>query len=87
MAEISVFLQDDSNIPTPTIALREPQFAASRRKEITGLLEKGVFKITKLANVPQGVRLFNSRFVDEIKNLGTNKAFEKSQLVVQAYNN
>ena len=36
--------------------------------------------------MPKGVRLFNSRFVDEIKNKGTDKAFEKSRLVVQAYN-
>jgi hypothetical protein len=36
--------------------------------------------------VPQGIRLFNSRFVDEIKFPGTPKAFEKSRLVVQAYN-
>ena len=56
-------------------------------KEITGLLKKGVFKITKLINIPQGIRLFNSRFVDKIKNPGTNKAFKKSRLVIQAYNN
>jgi hypothetical protein len=36
--------------------------------------------------VPRGVRIFNSRFVDEIKNEGTDKAFEKSRLVVQAFN-
>jgi hypothetical protein len=40
----------------------------------------------RLTDIPQGVRLFNSRFVDEIKNKGTDKAFEKSRLVVQAYN-
>jgi hypothetical protein len=62
------------------------QFAASRQKELTGLLEKGVFEITKLADVPQGARLFNSRFVDKIKNKGTDKAYEKSRLVIQAYN-
>ena len=33
------------------------------------------------------MRIFNSRFVDEIKNEGTAMAFEKSRLVVQAYNN
>ena len=37
-------------------------------------------------DIPQGIRLFNSRFVDEVKNTGTSKAFEKSQLIVQAYN-
>ena len=40
----------------------------------------------KLVDVPQGIQLFNSHFVDEIKNLGTNKAFKKSQLVIQVYN-
>ncbi len=30
--------------------------------------------------------IFNSRFVDEIKKEGTATAFEKSRLVVQAYN-
>ena len=39
-----------------------------------------------MSEVPQGARIFNSRFVDEVKNKGTNKAFTKSRLVVQAYN-
>jgi hypothetical protein len=80
MADITIYLQDDYLQDDAT------QFSASRQKELAGLLEKGVFEITKLADVPQGVRLFNSRFVDEIKNPGTDKAFEKSRLVVQAYN-
>ena len=36
--------------------------------------------------MPKGIRIFNLRFVDEIKNPGTETAFEKSRLVVQAYN-
>lgn len=62
------------------------QFAASRQKELTGLLEKGVFETVTLTDVPEGKRLLNSRFVDEIKHVGTSKAFEKSRLVIQAYN-
>jgi hypothetical protein len=77
LTDITVFLQEDSN---------HKQFETSRQKEITGLIEKGVFKITNPQDVPAGVRIFNSRFVDEIKNPGTDKAFEKSRLVVQAYN-
>jgi hypothetical protein len=46
-----------------------------------------MFDIVKLNNIPKAVRLFNSRFVDEIKNPSIDKAFEKSRLVVQAYNN
>jgi hypothetical protein len=78
-ANVTIFLQNDDNQPYH-------QFKASRQKEIAGLLEKGVFEIVNLKNVPPGTRLFNSRFVDEIKNKGTDKAFEKSRLVVQAYN-
>jgi len=76
MANTTSYLQNDGNT----------QFSALRQKEVTGLLKKGVFKIIKLHDMPKGVRLFNSRFVDEIKNKGTDKAFEKLQLVVQAYN-
>jgi hypothetical protein len=36
--------------------------------------------------VLDGVCIFNSRFVDEVKNKGTTKEFIKSRLVVQAYN-
>jgi hypothetical protein len=62
------------------------QFSTSCQKELTSLLEKGVFEVVKLVDVPDGIRLFNSRFVDEIKNPRTDLAFEKSRLVVQAYN-
>ena len=77
MADITIFLQDDNNYS---------QFKASRQKEITGLLEKGVFKLIDPQEVPAGVRIFNSHFIDEIKNKSTDKVFEKSRLVVQAYN-
>ena len=36
--------------------------------------------------MPQGNRVFNFRFINEIKNPSTNKAFKKSRLVIQAYN-
>ncbi|EED17146.1 hypothetical protein TSTA_022030 [Talaromyces stipitatus ATCC 10500] len=62
------------------------QFDQSQEKEINGLLENGVFKVVKVDDIPKGTRIFNSRFVNEIKNWGTDKAFEKSRLVVQAYN-
>ena len=34
----------------------------------------------------KGARIFNSRFVNEIKNKGTDKELQKSRLVIQAYN-
>ena len=78
MANISVFLKNDAS---------QPPFTKSRRKKINGLLEKGAFKVVSISDVPSGMRIFNSCFVDEIKNEGTATAFKKSRLVVQAYNN
>jgi hypothetical protein len=72
--DVTLFLQED------------PQYEDSRQSEIAGLLEKGVFTVTSRANVPEGVRIFNSRFVDEIKNKGTENELKKSRLIVQAYN-
>ena len=73
-ADVTVFLQEDS------------VFTTSRQQEVVGLVEKGVFEVIDYADIPEGARIFKSRFVDEIKNKGTDKAFEKSRLVVQAYN-
>ncbi len=79
IADISVYLQD--NTPEGTL----PLYTDSWQKELNGLLEKGVFEVVNKDNILQGVRIFNSRFVDEIKHLGTDKVFKKSRLVVQAY--
>jgi hypothetical protein len=81
-ANISIYLQDEDNDQLTN----SNQFVISRQKEIKGLLEKGVFELVNPKDIPQSNRVFNSRFVDEIKNPGTDKAFEKSRLVVQAYN-
>ena len=68
------------------VLVQETPFTDSQRKEINGLLEKGVFVVIAERDVPQGVHIFNSHFINEIKHPSTNKAFEKSRLVVQAYN-
>ncbi|KHJ30932.1 hypothetical protein EV44_g3972 [Erysiphe necator] len=59
-----------------SILLQSPSFSESRAKEINGLLEKGVFEIIDIVSVPKGVRIYNSRFVDEVKNVGTDHACE-----------
>lgn len=61
-------------------------FVESRRKELNGLFDSNVFSIIEEQDIPPGIRIFGSRFVDTIKNEGTEKAFEKSRLVVQGYN-
>ena len=63
----------------------QPNFVDSRRKELDGLLNRGVFAFIKVNEIPPKARIFNSRFVDRVKNEGTANAMEKSRLVIQAY--
>jgi hypothetical protein len=84
LAPVSLFAAAFKFDPVVHIALS--QFAAFRQKEINDLIEKGVFQSVKTDDVSLDVRIFNSRFVNEIKHLDTDKAFEKSRLVVQTFN-
>ena len=61
------------------------KYAASRKKEIDGLLERGVFSPASLSDA-RGYRTFGSRFVDYEKNAGTPDVFEKSRFVSKNYN-
>lgn len=63
----------------------EEIFAASRQKELRGLLDMNVFEPVPLSSVPQGTRIFDSHFVDEMKMPGTAQAYPRSRLVVQAF--
>lgn len=53
------------------------KYAASRKKKIDGLLNRGVF-IPATVSDAHGHRIYKSRFVDYVKNEGTPNAFEKS---------
>ncbi|KAI0996581.1 hypothetical protein K3495_g11603 [Podosphaera aphanis] len=73
-----------SNNPTPQIRPAH----LTRRQPAQGvgwITGRGVFEFVNFSDIPPNVRIFNSRFVDQIKNAGTAKAFEKSRLVVQAF--
>ncbi len=61
-------------------------FIASRQKKIASLLEKNVFLSINKKNVSTNIRIFNSRFVNEVKNSNTEKTFEKFRLMMQAFN-
>jgi hypothetical protein len=87
-ADIIVFLQDDdaNSNQFEYLSLSTPTFAESRRKEITDLLEKRVFELIIIDAVLRDVRIFNSRFVDEVKHSGTPDVYEKFRLMIQTYN-
>jgi hypothetical protein len=70
---------------TDTQSKPQPDFTSSRQKELDGLIKRGVFEFVRNTDTPADARIFNSRFVDQIKLEGTPKAYEKSRLVVQAY--
>jgi hypothetical protein len=81
-ADIIVFLQDDEEISSTSTFT----FADSRRKEINDLLKRQVFEIITISEVLKNVRIFNFRFVDEIKHSDTSQAYKKFRLMIQAYN-
>ena len=60
-------------------------FEAFIKEELKALRASGVFKIVKFDPCKHGnIRIFNSRFVNEIKGK-TTILYEKSKLVIQAY--
>ncbi|KAJ5904893.1 uncharacterized protein N7473_001809 [Penicillium subrubescens] len=80
--ELSIKLRNDGVITTPGLP-----FDQSRNEEIEGLIARGVFDFVRYDPVKHaGIRIFNSRLVNEIKGKATGTPFEKSRLVIQAYN-
>jgi hypothetical protein len=80
--ELSLELRQKGIITT----LGEP-FEASRRKEIEGLIARGVFEIIDSDSEEiRNARIFGSRTVNEIKGKETTTPYEKTRLVIQAFN-
>ncbi len=90
LADIIVFFQDEDSHSNQFedlfISISTFIFENSRRKEINDLLKRRVFELIIIENVSRDVRIFNFRFVDEIKHSSTSDAYEKFKLVIQAYN-
>jgi hypothetical protein len=84
-ADITVFLQDDVDSSSSTFVLTST-FIESRRKEINDLLKRQIFEIIIISEVFKNVRIFNFRFVDEIKHSDISQAYEKFKLMIQTYN-
>jgi hypothetical protein len=79
--ELSTKLRKDGIITTPG-----KPFEISQQQEIDGLIARGVFEFVQYdPDKHSGVRIFNSRLVNEVKGKTTSTPFEKSRLVIQAY--
>ncbi len=61
------------------------QLSTSGQKEIQGLLEKDVFQLVMPEEASSRKQVFNTRFIDNIKNPCANKTYEKNRLVVNVY--
>jgi hypothetical protein len=63
-------------------------FEVSQKQEINNLIARGIFQFEQYNPTKyQGIRIFNSRIINKIKNKATNIPYKKSRLVIQAYNN
>ena len=56
-----------------------PQFIAARKKEVTGLLDKGTSKVVLKEYIPEDSNVHSGRFVLAIKNKGTNEEIYKAR--------
>jgi hypothetical protein len=76
--ELVIKLQKDSVITT-----LGNLFKRSQQQEIDGLITKEVFEFVQYnLNKYSGVRIFNSRLVNKVKEKAINSLFKKSRLVV-----
>src|SRR6266571_8376200 len=76
-------LQKEGRITTP----RAP-FQVSDKQEINSFITRGVFKFEKYDPTKfNGVYIFKSRMVNEIKGKANDATFKKLRLIIQGYNN
>ena len=79
--ELSLQLRNEGKITTPG----QP-FEASDQQEIDHLIGRGVFRFEQYdAGRHEGIHIFKSRMVNEIKGKTTEIPYEKSRLVIQGY--
>lgn len=57
---------DKSNVFIKNTDMQSAKYTASKHKKIARLLEKEVFKVVNIDNIPRNIQIFNSYFVDEI---------------------
>lgn len=60
------------------------EFNNRRKDKLEVLLRKGTFKDMRMREVPEGIRVLDSRFIDEIKGAGE-RILNKSRLIAQNY--
>ena len=77
-----IYFFSNANKPAPN----HHPYVESRKKKMIELIEKKVFISVSKKEMSENMRIFNSRFVNEVKNADTKSTFEKSRLIIQTYN-
>ena len=85
-SDIYFFSNINKSVINHHSGLNKLPYVKSKKKEVIELIEKRIFIFVNKKKVSEDMRIFNSRFVNEVKNAGTDSTFEKSRLVMQAYN-
>jgi hypothetical protein len=63
-------------------------FETFQRAEIEGLIGNGVFRVKRYDFTKyNGIRIFKSRIINEIKGKSTNSPYEKLRMIIQSYSN
>jgi hypothetical protein len=55
------------------VRANDPKMTEAKRKEIRGLLERGIFKIIMCSKIPAGANILGGRYVLSIKDSGTDR--------------
>lgn len=59
----------------------------SKKKKINSLFKKKDFELVFILKMLKNIKIFNSCFVNKIKNIKIANAFEKLRLIIEIYNN
>ena len=58
------------------------QYTTSKQKKIARLFEKDIFKVVTSTDILNNIQTFNFYFIDKVKHVSTDQAYEKCQLVI-----
>ena len=80
---INLMVDDDAY--AYTVPTDEHTFVGARNREVKGLFDQKVFEVVDRSNVPQGFRIYGTKWVDLLKTNDDGSALEKSRLVAQNF--
>lgn len=86
LSDINFLINEFDVFITKYSDTKPAQCIASRPKKIARLFEKSVLNVITTNFFLKNKLIFNSRFVKRIQNLGCDITYEKSCIVVSAYN-